>query len=157
MSRADPQSADLDIYLDIILYTGSAAMPATLRIGAAAIGRHRSAVNGQATGAELMIWLNAGDCPAVPSRVVRVDHRRWYVYHWVTSRAGAHWNYIQIRAVRPVSQVRGLALLPIIAAVEKMGLIHPRWWMLNIESGFEIWHGGRGLQTTWFTASVRRR
>jgi hypothetical protein len=120
-------------------------------------GRHRSAINGQARGAELMIWLNAGDYPAVPSRVIRVDHRRWYVYHWVTSHDGAHWNYIQVRAVRPVSHVRGLALLPIIARVEKMGLIRPRWWLLNIESGFEIWHGGRGLQTTWFAASVRRR
>jgi hypothetical protein len=29
--------------------------------------------------------------------------------------------------------------------------------MLNIESGFEIWHGGRGLPTTWFAAGVRRR
>ena len=120
-------------------------------------GRHRSAINGQARGAELMIWLNAGEYPAVRSRVITVDHRRWYVYHWVTSHGGAHWNYIQIRAVAPVTRVRGLALVPIIRQVEKMGLIRPQWWMLNIESGFEIWHGGRGLQTTSFAASVRRR
>src|SRR5580704_12543660 len=109
-------------------------------------GRHRSAIRGQAKGAELMIWLNARNYPAARSRVIRVDHRRWYVYHWVTSHDGAHWNYIQVRAVRPVRAVRGLALLPIVRKVERMGLIRPGWWMLNIESGFEIWRGGTGLQ-----------
>jgi hypothetical protein len=118
-------------------------------------GRHRAAYQGQAKGAELMVWLNAHDYPALRSRIIRVDHRRWYVSHWVTSHNGAHWNYIQIRAVRPTSHVRNLSLLPIIRRVEKMRLVSPRWWLLNIESGFEIWHGGRGLRTTSFSASVR--
>jgi hypothetical protein len=118
-------------------------------------GRKRSAIKGQARGAELMVWLNAHDYPAVRSTVIRVDHRRWYVYHWMTSNGGAHWNYIQVRAVRSVRSVRRLSLLPIIRRVEKMGLIRRRWWMLNIESGFEIWHGGRGLATKSFSASVR--
>lgn len=118
-------------------------------------GRHRAAYKGQARGAEVMIWLNTHDYPAVHSRVIRVDHRRWYVTHWVTSHDGAHWNYIQARAVRPTRHVRRLSLLPIIKRVEKMGLVSRRWWLLNIESGFEIWHGGRGLRTTSFAASVR--
>jgi cellulose 1,4-beta-cellobiosidase len=118
-------------------------------------GRRRSAFRGQARGAELMVWLDAHDYPAGRSRVIRVDHRRWYLYHWVTSNGGAHWNYIQIRAVRPTSHVRGLSLMPIIARVEKMGLIRRKWWLLNIESGFEIWHGGRGLATRSFAAAVR--
>ena len=120
-------------------------------------GRHRSAANGQARGAELMIWLNARDYPAVPSRAIRVDGRGWYVYHWVTSHDGAHWNYVQIRAVRPVTSVRQLALVPIIRRVEQMGLIRPSWWLLNIESGFEIWQGGTGLASTSFSADVSRR
>jgi hypothetical protein len=118
-------------------------------------GRHRSARNGQAQGAELMIWLNARHYPAGRARTIRVDHRRWYVYHWRTSFRGAHWNYIQIRAVRPTSHVSKLALLPIIRRVQRMGLIKRWWWMLNIESGFEIWRGGRGLATRWFAADVR--
>jgi hypothetical protein len=120
-------------------------------------GRHRSAIDGQARGAELMIWLNARDYPAVPSRVIRVDGRGWYVYHWVTSHDGAHWNYVQLRAVRPVTSVRELALMPVIRRVEKMGLIRRSWWLLNIESGFEIWQGGVGLATTSFSAHVSRR
>jgi Glycosyl hydrolase family 12 len=118
-------------------------------------GRRRSAIKGQAAGAELMIWLNAHDYPAIRSRVIRADHRRWYLLHWVTSHGGKHWNYIQVRAAAPTSRVRGLSLLPIIRRVEKLGLVKRRWWLLNIESGFEIWHGGRGLETKWFSAAVR--
>jgi hypothetical protein len=118
-------------------------------------GRHRAAINGQAQGAELMVWLNAHDYPAVHSKIIRVDHRRWYVLHWKASHAGRQWNYIQIRAVHPTTHVRSLSLLPIIKRVEKMGLVSRKWWLLNIEAGFEIWHGGKGLKTTSFAASVR--
>ena len=118
-------------------------------------GRHRSAWRHQAQGAELMIWLNAGDFPARGAAVIRIGHRRWLVRHWVAHIGAAHWNYVQIRASRPVRSVRRLALMPIIRRVERMGLIRPHWWMLNIESGFEIWHGGRGLATHSFAASVR--
>lgn len=119
-------------------------------------GRHRSAWRDQARGAELMIWLNAGDFPARGTSVVRIGHRRWRVRHWVARIGPARWKYVQVRAYRPVSRVRGLELMPIIRRMERMGLIRPRWWMLNIESGFEIWHGGRGLATRSFAASVRR-
>jgi hypothetical protein len=103
-----------------------------------------------------MIWLNARHFPAAPARAIRVDHRSWYVYNWVASQGPAGWNYIQVRAVRPTSHVSALSLMPIIARVEKMGLIRRHWWMLNIEAGFEIWTGGRGLATRSFAASVRR-
>jgi Glycosyl hydrolase family 12 len=118
-------------------------------------GRHRSAARGQARGAELMIWLNSRGYPAVRASAIRVDHRRWYVTHWRTSHAGRHWTYIQVRAARSASGVRGLALMPIIRRVERMHLIKRRWWLLNVEAGFEIWHGGRGLATRSFDATVR--
>ncbi len=118
-------------------------------------GRHRAAYRGQATGAELMIWLNARHDPAQPTKTFKADGRRWYLYHWVARLDGKHWNYVQVRAVHPVSQVRGLALLPIIRHVERMGLIRRSWWMLNVESGFEIWTGGTGLATKSFSADIR--
>lgn len=119
-------------------------------------GRHRSAINGQAGGAELMIWLNARGNPPGPSEIIRVDGRRWHFHHWVAANDGIRWNYVQLRAVRPVTRVRNLRLLPVIHRVQRMGLIRSRWWLLNIESGFEIWRGGRGLRTTDFSATVRR-
>jgi hypothetical protein len=117
-------------------------------------GRHRSAARGQATGAELMIWLGAHDYPAGHAKIIRVDHRRWYVVHWVTSHDGKRWTYIQIRAVRRLTHVRHLALLPVIRRVERLGLVSRRWWLVNIEAGFEIWHGGQGLRTTSFSTRV---
>lgn len=118
-------------------------------------GRNRSAARGQARGTELMIWLNDRGYPAARASAIRVDHRRWYVTHWRTSHGGRHWTYVQVRLARRVTGVHGLALLPIIRRVERMHLIRPRWWLLNIEAGFEIWHGGRGLATRSFDATVR--
>jgi hypothetical protein len=120
-------------------------------------GKNRSALRHQAQGAELMIWLNAGKFPPRHSAIIRVSHHRWYVHHWVTRIGHTQWNYVQIRAVRPVSSVHKLAIMPIVKRVERMGLVRPHWWMLNIESGFEIWHGGRGLASHSFAASVRHR
>lgn len=118
-------------------------------------GRHRSAYRAQATGAELMVWLNTRDFPAPRGRRLTVDHRRWYIYHWVARLDGKRWNYVQVRAVHPTTRVSGLDLLPIIRRVEGMGLIRPDWWMLNVESGFEIWTGGTGLTTRSFAAQIR--
>jgi hypothetical protein len=119
-------------------------------------GKQRSAWRHQAQGTELMIWLNAGQFPPRRAEIVRIGHRRWYVHHWTARIGRAQWNYVQIRAVRPVTSVHKLAIRPIVARVERMGLVRPNWWMLNIESGFEIWHGGRGLASHSFSASVRR-
>jgi len=118
-------------------------------------GRHRSAYRDQATGAELMIWLNAHNDPATRAKTFRADHRRWYVYHWVARLGSKHWNYVQVRAVHPTTRVTGLNLLPIMGHVEDMGLIRRDWWMLNVESGFEIWTGGTGLATKSFSAHIR--
>jgi cellulose 1,4-beta-cellobiosidase len=118
-------------------------------------GRHRSGYRAQATGAELMIWLDAHDFPPPPGPRLTVDHRRWYLYHWVGRLDGKRWNYIQVRAVRPVTQVRKLELLPVIDHLVGMGLIRRHWWMLNVESGFEIWSGGTGLAMKSFSAHVR--
>lgn len=118
-------------------------------------GRHRSGYRAQATGAELMIWLTTHDFPPPPGRKITVDHRRWYIYHWTGKLNGKQWNYVQVRAVHPVSHVQGLRLLPLIRHVVGMGLIKPDWWLLNVEAGFEIWSGGAGLASRSFSVHVR--
>jgi len=181
-SAARSHGPEPDAYPDVFygcswgLCTGGSALPAQVRrVGQARVswftagrasgrwnaaldiwfGRHRSAYRAQATGAELMIWLNTRDFPPPRGRRLTVDHRRWYLYHWVARLDGKRWNYVQVRAVHPVTSVSGLNLLPIIARVEGMGLIRPDWWLLNVESGFEIWTGGTGLATRSFAADVR--
>jgi hypothetical protein len=116
------------------------------------IGRHPM-TTGQARGAELMIWLGARRIK-VPARtrIVRIDHARWYLEHWRACHLGDCWNYVQFRRVRPVLDVRRLPLLPFVHRAEKKGWVSPGWWLENIEAGFELWQGGRGLATDWFWA-----
>lgn len=109
---------------------------------------------GQATGGELMIWLNSrGDPrPGPHAKIVWVGDARWYLKSWITAHAGHRWRLIQFRRVRPVSRVAGLHLSGFIQAMEQRGWIGPSYWMLNIEAGFEITRGGKGLATTFFRA-----
>ncbi len=113
--------------------------------------RHRMRT-GQADGAELMIWLKAKNLGRSSLRVVRIDHADWYLAHWIASRNGRSWNYIQSRRVHPVKHVSGLKLWPFIKHAERLGWVRPSDWMLNIEAGFEVWNGGKGLGTKSFWA-----
>jgi Glycosyl hydrolase family 12 len=112
----------------------------------------RPLATGQARGAEIMIWLSARGLGR-PARapVVRLAGARWYFRHWRACH-GDCWNYLQFRRVRPTSGVKNLRLMPFIARARARHLIRPGWWMENIEAGFELWRGGRGLATRWFWA-----
>lgn len=113
----------------------------------------RPLVTGQARGAEVMIWLNAREAALPPRhRVVWLAGARWYFQHWRACHAGACWNYLQYRRVRPTTWVSHLPLLPFVAHAGAHRLIRGSWWLENIEAGFELWHGGRGLATRWFWA-----
>jgi Glycosyl hydrolase family 12 len=110
-------------------------------------------MTGQATGAEMMIWLNAQRYP-VPrhTRKVWVDGQQWYLQRWTARHHGTHWHYIQFRRVHPTWRVDQLRLMPFIHLAESVRWIKPEWWLLNIEAGFEIWQGGTGLATRSFRA-----
>jgi hypothetical protein len=111
--------------------------------------------NGQATGAELMIWLNSkGTASSAGWPIVKLDDTRWYLVTWVTKGHGKRWRYISFRKVDPTWQVRHLELDPFFAVAERNGWIKPDWYLLNVEAGFEIWQGGRGLTTRSFSTSV---
>jgi hypothetical protein len=126
--------------------------------------RHKM-INGQATGAELMIWLRASHMPV--SRTVHplsIDGAKWYFVTWMTPRRGGFsWRYIQFRRVHPTSHVQNLNLGAFIRRAEhirvpsahgSVPLIRPRWWLMNIEAGFELIHGGQGLATNHFSAHL---
>lgn len=109
---------------------------------------------GQATGGELMIWMNSRgqSTPGRHTPIVWEDHARWYLHSWITRHAGIRWRLIQFRPVRPVSQFAGLHLNAFIKQAESRHWIRASSWMLNIDAGFEIWNNGNGLATTWFAA-----
>jgi hypothetical protein len=107
---------------------------------------------GQANGAELMIWLKTRNLPRSSRRIVHIDGTEWYLDHWIASGHRRSWNYIQFRRVHPAKGVSGLRLWPFIKRAERMGWVRPWYWMLNIEAGFEVWKGGKGLGTKSFWA-----
>jgi hypothetical protein len=114
--------------------------------------KHRM-VNGQANQAELMVWLRARWYHA-SDVVVKIGGVRYYVARWIANHGtGVTWNYIQFRRVRPVTGVTGLRLGPFIGYAERHGWIKPGSWLDNIEAGFELRAGGRGLAVTRFAAS----
>jgi cellulose 1,4-beta-cellobiosidase len=113
---------------------------------------------GQATGAELMIWLNLhGGCCALQPGAPRVwiGHRPYRLSHWRTFHNGVSWNYIQFRMIHHTWHVDHLHLWPFIRRAIHLHLIRRWWWMENIEAGFELWSGGQGLKTTSFAVRMR--
>lgn len=115
--------------------------------------RHRH-TSGQDRGAEIMLWLRTGGLgrPTAAHSLV-IDKRRWQVEHWITTNpaSGDRWPLIIFWMVRPHGYVRHLALMPFFRRVEAMGLLRRSWWLTAVEAGFEVWRGGIGLRTTWFS------
>lgn len=117
--------------------------------------RHRE-TTGQADGAELMVWLRAPGWDD-SRKIVRVGGVRYFLAHWTEPAGHAGpgtpgWQYIQFKFVRARYGVSGLRLAPLIRYCERAGWIRRSWWLENIEAGFEIRWGGRGLAETAFTA-----
>jgi hypothetical protein len=130
-------------------------------------GKH-SMTQGHADGAELMVWLNhRGGCCILRRHapIVRINGVRYYFQYWHPSDPtfpGVSWNYIQFRRVIQTSHVTNLNLKPFIQYAEQAhrsqgqptALISRRWWLENLDGGFEIWNGGVGLRTTSFAAHI---
>jgi hypothetical protein len=109
---------------------------------------------GQHNGTEMMIWLNESDF-RIPTydhgRYVRIEGARWYFDHWRTCQQGTCWNYVRFWRVPSTWHVRHLWLNPFIKTAERAHLINRSWWLEAIAAGYELWRGGQGLTTTWFS------
>lgn len=121
--------------------------------------RHRN-ISGQATGAELMIWLAHQGVSRVlrGSPILRIDGASWYLMHWRTGKVingrSLTWNYVQFRRVIQTNHVTHLRLDPFIRAAEARGLVLPSWWLSAVMAGYEVWSGGKGLATDSFQVSA---
>ena len=108
---------------------------------------------GQPDGAELMIWLNRnGPVHPAGSRVasdVSAGGRTYDVYlrQW-------HWNTITFTMTPGATSVRHLDLWPLVAYAASRGYIQDSWYLISVESGFELWRGGAGLATRSFSVKV---
>jgi cellulose 1,4-beta-cellobiosidase len=39
----------------------------------------------------------------------------------------------------------------------RRGYIRASWYLIDVEAGFELWHGGAGLATKSFSVNVAKR
>lgn len=112
----------------------------------------------QDNGAELMVWLHTpagyGSTPGVDFRMVKIGHRRYWFTAWRAHHGNVSWWYIQFRTPATVHGIRQLWMRPFIRYAQSRGLLRPSWYLTSAHAGYEIWSGGRGLQTTWFNTHV---
>jgi hypothetical protein len=109
--------------------------------------------SGQPNGAELMIWLNHhGPVQPFGSKVasnVSIGGRGYDV--WFGKQA---WNTISYTMTTGTTSVSNLDLQPLIADAVSRGYISSSWYLIDVEAGFELWHGGTGLATHSFSVDV---
>jgi Glycosyl hydrolase family 12 len=110
--------------------------------------------SGQPDGAELIIWLNhKGPVRPFGSRVgtVVIGGRSYDV--WFGQQP---WNTISYSMVKGTTSVRDLDIGLFAADAVRRGYIQKTWYLIDVEAGFELWHGGAGLATDSFAVSVIR-
>ena len=108
---------------------------------------------GQPNGTEVMIWINHQGAPQPFGSEVAtatVDGVNWEVW---TGRQSS-WNVISYVAVNPVTSVSSLNLLPFFTDAISRGSLEASWWLIDVEYGFEIWTGGKGLGVNSFSVSA---
>jgi hypothetical protein len=108
--------------------------------------------SGQPNGTELMIWVNhAGGVRPAGSQTatVSIAGATWDV--WTGPMSG--WTYIAYVRQTPAASV-DLDLRDFVHDAVARGTIHPDWYLIDVEAGFEIWQGGSGLATRSFSAVV---
>ncbi len=90
------------------------------------------------------------------TRILHIDHVRWYPLHWRACHAYTCWNYIQFRRVWLAAADQATASAPLHPPCAAARLDPAStWWLENIEAGFELWQGGAGLATDWSWPGAR--
>jgi hypothetical protein len=115
-----------------------------------------SKTSGQPNGTEVMIWLNhQGAIQPFGSRVAAatVDGDQYEV--WTGKQKS--WKIVSYVATAPVDSATNLDLMPFFEDAVARGSLDPSSWLIDVEFGFEIWTGGRGLAISDFSVSAAAR
>ena len=109
-------------------------------------------------GVEMMLWLRRSG-PVTPAgaraaRGVRVGGMTCDI--WWRPPSGGSLGTVSYVLTRPRSAVYGLRIAALARNAAARGYLRPWWYLADIEAGFELWRGGKGLQTRDFSVTVRR-
>lgn len=112
--------------------------------------------SGQPNGTEVMIWLNRqGSIQPFGSKVATATINGAPYEVWTGSQSS--WVVVSYVASAPVTKAADMNLLPFFADAVSRGALHPSWWLIDVEYGFEIWTGGQGLAASGFSVNAAAR
>ncbi len=114
------------------------------------------ATSGQPKGTEMMIWLNhQGVIQPFGSlaATVAIDGAQYAV--WTGNQSA--WRIVTYVATSPVTSVTNLNLVPFFEDAVSRRSLDSSWWLIDVEFGFEIWTGGKGLAMSNFNVSAAAR
>ena len=111
--------------------------------------------SGAPNGAELMIWLNhRGHVHPYGSQVASKVSIRGRSYNVWFGKQG--WNTVTYTMTTPPTSVSNLDLRALVADAVRRGYIDTSWYPIDVEAGFELWHGGAGLATKSFAVNIAK-
>jgi hypothetical protein len=103
-------------------------------------------------GTEIMIWLNHSGFPSpFGSQIgaVTLDGAGWNVWG-----GNQDWKTISYVRQSGVSSVTNLDLLPIFKDAVSRGYLSNSYYLMDVETGFEIWTGGQGKAISSYSVSI---
>ena len=107
---------------------------------------------GQPDCAELMVWLNHnGSVQPFGSQVARGVSLGGHGYN-VWEGAQAWGDTVTYDMTAGTTSVNGLDVGTLAQDAVSRGYLSRSCYLIDVEAGFELWQGGRGLATDWFWA-----
>lgn len=106
--------------------------------------------SGAPHGSEMMVWLDAtgGAHPAGQRNgSANLDGFRFSVWH--DGSPGS--DYVAYSLLGGRTSVSDFDLGPLVVDAESRGYIEPDAYLIAVEAGFELWQGGSGLATNFFS------
>jgi Glycosyl hydrolase family 12 len=105
--------------------------------------------------AELMVWLNHHGpvrpigSPAGAATIDGTPYKVWYGRQTTPT--------ISYEMTKPVTSVSGLNIGNIARDAVRRGYMPATCYLISVEAGFEVWHGGQGLATNSFSVNAGAR
>ena len=112
-----------------------------------------STTSGQPNGTEVMIWLNHQG-PAQPFGAQTATTTIGNASYEVWTGNQSSWKIVSYVAINPVNSVSNLNLVPFFEDAVSRGSLESSWWLIDVEYGFEVWSGGKGLAASKFSVSA---
>lgn len=110
--------------------------------------------SGAPDGTEVMVWLNShGGVEPAGNQVATATIGGYKYDVWYSSNAG-NGPCVTYDMTAARSSVSGLDLAPLFADAAQRGYLSSSWYLIAVEAGFEIWHGGAGLAVKSFSVDL---